>query len=99
MLVTSTPDGPATHTHGKTCNTANTTLPTDTTTTSTNDKVNAPPPLTEDQKDTLMIMQWMDPFCKHISKRLLSGKAPSHEIDTFTHIEGLIYKHVMDSNQ
>ena len=44
-------------------------------------------------------MQRTDPFCKHISKRLLSGKAPSHEVDTFTHIKGLIYKHVMDSNQ
>ena len=41
----------------------------------------------------------MDPFCTHISKRLLSGRAPLHEVDTFTHIKGLIYKHVMDSNQ
>ena len=99
MLVTSTPDGPATSTHRKTCNTANTTPPTDTTTASTNDKVNAPPPLTEEGKDTLRLMQRMDPFCKHISKRLLSGKAPLHEIDTFAHIKGLIFKHMMDSNQ
>ena len=41
----------------------------------------------------------MDPFCKQISKRLLSGKAPWHEVDKFTQIKGLIYKHVMDSNQ
>ena len=41
----------------------------------------------------------MDPFCKHISKRLLSSKAPSHEADTFTHIKGLNYKHVKDSSQ
>ena len=96
MLVTSTPDGPATHTCSKTCNPTDTTLPTDA---STTDKVNAPPPLTEDQKDTLSLIQRMDPFCKYISKRLLSGKTPSHKIDTFTQIKGLIYKHVMNSNQ
>ena len=44
-------------------------------------------------------MQRMDPFCKHISERLLSGKALSYEVDTFMHIKGLIYKHVRDSNQ
>ena len=52
-----------------------------------------------DQKDTLRLMQRMDPFCKQISKRLLSGKAPSHEFGTFTHTSGLLYKHVIDSNQ
>ena len=98
MLVTSTPDDPTTQTHSKTHNTANTT-PEDPTTTLTNDKVNVPPSLTEDQKDTLRLMQMMDPFCKHISKRLLSGKVPSQKVDTFTHIKGLIYRHVMDSNQ
>ena len=41
----------------------------------------------------------MDPFYKCISKRLLSGKAPSHEVDALMHIKGFIYKHVMDSNQ
>ena len=98
MLVTSTPDGPATLTHSKTCNTADTT-PTDTIPSSTNDKVNALPPLAADQKDTPRFMQRMDPFCKYISKRLISGKVASHEVNTFTHIKGLIYKHVMDSNQ
>ena len=76
------------HQHpSKTYNTADTTLPTDPTTTSMNDKVNAHPPLTEDQMDTLRLMQ-----------RLLSGKAHSHEADTFMHIKGFMYKHVMDSN-
>ena len=98
MLVTSTPDGHATSTHSKMCNIANTT-PADPTTASTNDMANTPPPLTEDKKDTPRLMQRTDPFCKCISKRLLSGKAPSHEVDTFTHIKSLIYKHVMDSNQ
>ena len=41
----------------------------------------------------------MDPFCKHISKRLLCRKAPSHKVDTFMHIKGLIYKYIMDSSQ
>ena len=98
MLVTFTLDGPATYTCSKTHNTANTT-PADPAPTSTNDKVITPPTPTKDQKDTLRLMQRTDPFCKHISKRLLSGKAPSHEVNTFTHIEGIIYKHVVDSNQ
>ena len=46
-LHVSTLDGPTTCTHSKTHYTANTTLPTYPTTTSTNEKVNAPPPLTE----------------------------------------------------
>ena len=41
----------------------------------------------------------MDPFCKDISKRFLSGKAPSHEVVTFMNIKGLIYKHIIDSNE
>ena len=90
MFVTSTPGGPGTHIHSSTCNTADTTMPTDPTTTSVNDKVNAPPPPTEGQ--TLRL-------CKHISKRLLSGKAPFHEVDTFMYIKVSIYKYVMDSNQ
>ena len=41
----------------------------------------------------------MDPFCKCISKRLLNGKAPHHEANTFTHIQGLLYKHVSDAGK
>ena len=43
--------------------------------------------------------------CLHLSQKIektLLGsvaKPPSHEVDTFTHIKGLIYKHEMDSNQ
>ena len=33
------------------------------------------------------------------SKRLLNGKAPNHEINLFTHVKGLLYKHVKDTNQ
>ena len=87
MLVTTTLDGSATHTHSKTHNPTYTTLLTDA---STTDKVNAPPLLMEDGKDTLQLMQRTDPFCRHISKWLLSGSAPSHEVDTFSHIKGLL---------
>ena len=44
-------------------------------------------------------MQRTDPFCKHISKCLLNGKAPKHEADLFLHIKGLLHNHVTDSNQ
>ena len=60
---------------------------------------NAPPPLMEDQKVTVQLMQKTDPLCKWISKWLLNAKTPSHEADTVIHIKDLLYKHVMDSNQ
>ena len=44
-------------------------------------------------------MQRTDLFCKCISKRLLNGKAPHHKFDTFTHVKGLLYKHVMDAGK
>ena len=47
MLVTSTPDGPVTHIHSKTCYPTNTIPPTNPTTTSITDNVNASAPLTE----------------------------------------------------
>ena len=53
MLNTSSPDGPATHTHSKTCTPTDTTPPTVVKSTLNTDKVSAPPPLTEDCKDTL----------------------------------------------
>ena len=101
MLVTSTPDGPATHTHSKTHDLTNPTLPTDGKSALSADKVNAPPPLMEDDRDTLWLMQRINPFYKHNSKWLLSGIAPWHEVDTFMHIKGLLYKYVyvMDSNE
>ena len=42
-------------------------------------------------------MQRTDPFCKCISRNLLNGKAPHHEFDTFTHVKGLLYKHLTDA--
>ena len=58
-----------------------------------------PKPLTAYCLDALLQMQRTDPFCKCISKRLLNGKAPHHEFDTFTHMKGLLYKHVTDTDK
>ena len=58
-----------------------------------------PKPLTADRLEALLQMQRTDPFCKCFSKHLLNGKAPQHEIDTFTHIKRLLYKHIMDSGK
>ena len=58
-----------------------------------------PKSLTADQWDALLQMKRTDPFCKCISKRLLNGKAPHHEFDTFTHVKGLLYKHVSDTGK
>ena len=58
-----------------------------------------PNPLTADRLEALLQMQRTDPFCKCISQCLLNGKAPQHETDTFTHIKGLLYKHLMNSGK
>ena len=58
-----------------------------------------PKSLTDDCQDALLQMQCTDPFCKCISKKLLNGKAPHHESDTFTHVKGLLYKHVSDAGK
>ena len=58
-----------------------------------------PKTLTDDCQDALLQMQCTDPFCKCISKRLLNGKAPHLESDTFTHIKGLLYKHMSDAGK
>ena len=39
------------------------------------------------------------PSANAFQKWLLNGKAPSHEVNTFTFIKSLLYKHVLDSNQ
>ena len=58
-----------------------------------------PKPLTADRLEALLQMQRTDPFCKCISECLLNGKAPKLETDIFTHIKGLLYKHIMDSGK
>ena len=44
-------------------------------------------------------MHRTDPFFRCISKHLSNGKAPKHKADLFLHEKGLLYKHVIDSNQ
>ena len=44
-------------------------------------------------------MQKTAPFCKRISKGVSNDKAPQHEMDLFTHVRSLLYKHVTDSGQ
>ena len=58
-----------------------------------------PKSLTADRLEALLQMRKTDPFCKRISKCLPNGKAPQHEMDLFTHVRGLLYKHVTDSGQ
>ena len=58
-----------------------------------------PKSLTADRLEALLQMQETDPFCKRISKCLSNGKAPQQETDLFTHVKGLLYKHVTDSGQ
>ena len=55
--------------------------------------------LTADRVEALLQMQKTDPFCKRTSKCLSNGKAPQHEIHLFTHVRGLLYKHITDSGQ
>ena len=58
-----------------------------------------PKSLTADRSETLLQMQKTDPFCKRISKCVSNGKTPQHEMDLFTHVRGLFYKHITDSGQ
>ena len=58
-----------------------------------------PKPLTADRLEALLQMQKTDPFCKQISEHLSNGKAPQHVTELFTHVRGLLYKHITDSKQ
>ena len=58
-----------------------------------------PKSLTADRLEAILQMQRTGPFCKCISKCLSNGKAPKHEMDLFTHVKGLLYKHITDSGQ
>ena len=101
MLTASLNDGPAFHTRSHTQSTSDSTstLPIDPTPYVSKDATLTPKPLIADHLDTLLQIQRTDPFCKHISKRMLNGKAPHHEFDTFTHVKGLLYKHVSDASK
>ena len=101
MLTASFDDGPAFHTRSRTQSTSDSTsaLHTDTAPHISQDATTTPKSLTTDHLDALLQMQRTDPFSKCISKRLLNGKAPHHEFDTFTHVKGLLYKHVTDAGK
>ena len=96
MLTASFDDGPAFNTRSHTQSTSNSTsaLPTDAVPHLSQDATPTPKPLTADCLEALLQMQRSDPFCKCISKRLLNGKVPHHKFDTFTHVKGLLYKHI-----
>ena len=99
MLTANNTDGPAfnTRSHSSSCNSTNP-APADTPQLPTYPTV-TPKTLSAECLDTLLQMQCTDPFCKCISKRLLNGKAPHHKFNTFMHIKGLLYKHVMDTSK
>ena len=112
MLTATISNGPAFNTRSKTSHQCQTTMnaepsntypyretvkPDFTTVKATHDVT--PKPLTDDRHKALLQMQKMDPFCKCISKCLSNGVAPKHEANLFTHIKGLLYKHIMDANQ
>ena len=108
MLTATTSDGPAFNTRSRTSHQHPTTVNTELSSTppdkETVTPMNAthdftPKPLTDDRHETLLQMQKTDPFCKHVSKWLSNDKAPKHEANLFTHVKGLLYKHIMDANQ
>ena len=56
-----------------------------------------PKSLTMDRLEALPQMQRADQFCKCISKGLFNRKTLQDETDIFTHVKGLLYKHITDS--
>ena len=101
MLTAFFSDGPAFHTRSHTQSTLDSTSAphTDAAPHISPDPTTTTKPITADHLDTLLQMQRTDPFCKCISRGLLNGKAPHHEFDTFTHVKGLLYKHLMDAGK
>ena len=97
MLTVTHTDRPAFNTKGCTKRDSPDTTPTPDVSPQISSKATPiPKPLTADSLEALLQMQRTDPFCKCISKCLLNGKAPQHETDLFSHIKGLLYKHIMD---
>ena len=102
MLIVFFTDGPAYHTRSGTQNPSSSTTSTphpDTAPQISQEPTTAPKPLTADHLEALLQMQKNDLFCKCISMRLLNGKVPHHQFDTFTHVKGLLYKHVTDTGK
>ena len=100
ILTASVNDGPAFHTRSHTNTSDSTSIsPVIPQPHISQDNNPTPKSLTADCQDALLQMQCTDPFCKCISKRLLNSKAPHPKADTFTHIQGLLYKHVSDAGK
>ena len=101
MLTASLNDGPAFHTRSHTQSISDPTLtpPAVPKLHISQGDIPMPKSLTADQWDALLQLQRTNPFCKHISKRLINGKAPHHEFDTFTHVKGLLYKHISNAGK
>ena len=101
MLTASFSDGQAfnTRSHSQSTLDSNSAFHTDTTPHISLDATITPKPITADCLDALLQMQRTDPFYKCISRRLLNGKAPHHKFDTFTHVKGLLYKHITDADK
>ena len=99
MLTANNTDGPAFNTRScsSSHNTANP-APADTPQLSIGPTM-TPKVLSAECLDTLLQMQCTNPFCQCISKRLLNGKVPHHKFNTFTHVKGLLYKHVTDTSK
>ena len=101
MLTASITDGPAFHTRSHTLSASDSTSTPQVMPQPHISQDNDPIPksITDDCQEALFQMQCTDPFCKCIFKRLLNGRAPHHESDTFTHIKGLLYKHMSDAGK
>ena len=99
MLTASSSDGLAFHTRSHTQSTLDSTSATHTDAAPhiSQDPTTTPKPIIADCLDALLQMQRTYPFGKCISRRLLNGKTPQHEFDTFTHVKALLYKHIRDA--
>ena len=105
MLTATNSDGPAFNTKSKTSHQCETTTNTDPSNTQPDKEAVTlvetmqdvtPKPLIDNRHEAQLQMQEMDPS---ISKWLSNGKAPKHEANLFTHVKGLLYKHIMSANQ
>ena len=102
MISVSNTDGPAFNTRSQTqqCLTPDTSTIQPSITPEVSPVPNpTPKSLTANRLEALLQIQKTDPFCKWISTCLSSGKAQQHKRDLFTHIRGLLYKHITDSGQ
>ena len=102
MLTVTNTDGPASNTRIHTGNDSPDTTSTphpDVSPKISPEATPTPKPLTADRLEALLQMQRTDSFCKHTSKCLFNGKVLQHEMDIFTHIKGLLHKHIMDSGK